>query len=321
MIVNKLKADQALGVCQLIGKVPNTTFCYRVRAARKHQGRYKEEARRFSIDVIDVDVDARRDALLSPVTLYSTGSTTTTTSRTSKSKQPRRSPRQACLLRLETKQQKTKYDTRYTAAFKEATSIVATRRTGTSMLAGKQEPVSSVCKQLNEACNLDGRKKLKRSTVYEGAKDGSTGKSPKKKGPAPKIPGAFVSLVATRAEVCQVGDGERKGRDFKQLIGASIVGTPFEDSFQVESVWRKVQREIPHALQAGTNMLVDNARTQRTTHDNLNQWFDDARKDILSTGLAVDENVFNEDGVLVSEVRFLKDTERPEDYQHRQNAS
>ena len=153
--MNKMKADQALGACQLIGKVPYTTLCYRVRAARK-QGRYKEEAKRFSIDAIDVDEDARKDALLSPVTLYSTGSSTTTASRSSKSKQPRRSPRQAILLRLETKQRKTEYDARYKAAFKDATSIVATRTTATSMLAGKQEPVSSVCKRLNVAYNLDG---------------------------------------------------------------------------------------------------------------------------------------------------------------------
>lgn len=66
MIVNKLKADQALGACQLIGKVPYTTFCYRVRVARK-QGRYKKEAKRISIDVIEVDEDARSDSLLSPV--------------------------------------------------------------------------------------------------------------------------------------------------------------------------------------------------------------------------------------------------------------
>ena len=62
--MNKLKADQALGACQLIGKVPYTTFCYWLRAARK-QGSYKEEAKQFSIDVIDVDKDARKDALLS----------------------------------------------------------------------------------------------------------------------------------------------------------------------------------------------------------------------------------------------------------------
>jgi hypothetical protein len=133
------------------------------------------------------------------------------------------------------------------------------------MLAGKQEPVLSVCKQLNEAYNLDGRKKLKRSTVCEGTKDGSAGKSPKKMGPAPKIPGAFVCLVATHAEVCQVRDRELKGREFKRLIGASIVGTPFEASFQAESVLRKVQREFAHALQAGTKISIDNARAQWTT--------------------------------------------------------
>ncbi|KAI2500983.1 hypothetical protein MHU86_13457 [Fragilaria crotonensis] len=124
------------------------------------------------------------------------------------------------------------------------------------------------------------------------------------------IAGDFITLVATHAKVCQVGDGELKGRDFKRLIGASIVGTPYEDSFQVESVWRKVRREFPDALQAGTKISIDDARAQWTTHDNLNQWFDNVKKDLLGTGLVVDENVFNKDGVLVSELRFLKDTER-----------
>jgi hypothetical protein len=42
--------------------------------------------------------------------------------------------------------------------------------------------------------------------------------------------------VKTQAEVCQVGDGKLKGLDVKRLIGASIVGTPYETSFQIESV-------------------------------------------------------------------------------------
>ena len=40
-------------------------------------------------------------------------------------------------------------------------------------------------------------------------------------GPKPKIHKVFRRAVA----VCQVGDGELKGRDVRQLIGASIIGT------------------------------------------------------------------------------------------------
>jgi hypothetical protein len=42
----------------------------------------------------------------------------------------------------------------------------------------------------------------------------------------------------------------------------------------------------------------------------LDQWFTDAKNDLLSTGLVLDERIYDEDGGLVSEVRFLKDTER-----------
>ena len=57
-------------------------------------------------------------------------------------------------------------------------------------------------------------------------------------------------------------------------------------------------------------MSVDDSRAQWTTHTNLDQWFDDAKNDLLSTGLVVDEEVFNGEGELVSEVRFKRDTER-----------
>jgi hypothetical protein len=44
-----------------------------------------------------------------------------------------------------------------------------------------------------------------------------------------------------------------------------------------------------------------------TTYDNLNQWFDDVKKDILTTGLVVDKNVFDaENGALLSEVWFKR---------------
>ncbi len=46
-------------------------------------------------------------------------------------------------------------------------------------------------------------------------------------------------------------------------------------------------------------------------YDNLNQWFDDVKKDILATGLVVDKSVFDaENGELMSEVWFKKDTEK-----------
>jgi hypothetical protein len=117
--------------------------------------------------------------------------------------------------------------------------------------------------------------------------------------------------VATHAEVCQVGDGELKGRDVKRLIGASIVGTPYDAAFQIESVWRKVRSEFPAALQAANKIsAVEDARAQWTTYDNLDQWFDDVKKDLIGTGLVEDKVVLDADGKLVSEVCFKKDSQQ-----------
>ena len=94
------------------------------------------------------------------------------------------------------------------------------------------EPVHCICERLNLEYNLDGNRQLARSTVYEAAREGVVGGvSPKAKGLKVKIPQNFASMVATHTEVCQVGDGELKGRDIKRLIGTSMVGTKHEAAF------------------------------------------------------------------------------------------
>ena len=69
------------------------------------------------------------------------------------------------------------------------------------------------------------------------------------------------------------------------MIGASIVGTEHEP--KIESVWRKFRVEFPEALQASTRLMVEDATAQWTTFDNLNQWFDNVKKDLLTTGPAL----------------------------------
>ncbi|KAI2492854.1 hypothetical protein MHU86_21695 [Fragilaria crotonensis] len=54
-------------------------------------------------------------------------------------------------------------------------------------------------------------------------------------------------------------------------------------------------------------MSVEDARSKWTTHDNLQQWFDDAKKDLISTGLVIDREVRNGNGDLLSELDFRSD--------------
>ena len=65
-------------------------------------------------------------------------------------------------------------------------------------------------------------------------------------------------------------------------------------------------------LQPATKISIDDARAALwTTFDNLNQLFDDVKRDLLRTGLVDDIQVLDEEeGMLVSEVFFKKDTKR-----------
>ena len=72
----------------------------------------------------------------------------------------------------------------------------------------------------------------------------------------------------------------------------------------------KVRNKFPEALQAANKVSVEDAREQWIRCDNLNQWFDDVKKDLITPGLVDDEIVLDADGKLVSEVRSRKDLHR-----------
>ena len=307
--MNGITAEQALGACQMTGSVPLSTLYSRIKATRE-RGTYNDHVRRADARrigaIIDITEVEDTTGVVSPVTidtsLQSLSSTANSAQTSPPQKKTRRSPKQASIARLDAKRSKVDYEGRFKAAFKDATNIVAGKASA--------ESVQNICSRLNKAYNLDGKRQLTRSTVYQATKDGLAGVSPKKKGPPSTIPAKLLEVVKTHAEVCQVGDGELKGLDVKRLIGASIVGTPYETAFQVESVWRKVRSEYPDALQAANKISVEDARAQWTTHDNLNQWFDDAKKDLVATGLVEDKAVLDENGKVVSEVCFKCDSER-----------
>ena len=225
-----------------------------------------------------------------------------------KGKRTRKSPRQASEARLDEKQARDSLNERYSKAFKEATTLISSKSGAKNKMTTAQ-----VITQMNEEYNLNGTTKvLKRSTLYKAVSTGNVGNSPMRKGPPPKIPRELLEVVATHAEVCQAGDcGELRGREIKRLIGAAVLGTEFDNKFKVQSVWKKVRREFPEKLQAASKLSVDDARGQWTTQNNLQQWFDDAKRDLIQTGLVIDREVrCSVTGDLISEVDFRSDEVR-----------
>ncbi len=72
-----------------------------------------------------------------------------------------------------------------------------------------------------------------------------------------------------------------------------------------------VRCDFPERLAATIQMLMDDTRTKWTTHDNLKQWFDDAKIDLVSTGLVIDREVRGGNGRFISEVDFRSDEVTP----------
>ena len=220
MIVNKLQLNEALGACGLHDEVSYSKLQHNVQLA-------KENPTILSF-FTPIDVDAKiinnkenRNVIeldgsgdVSPLTLSSLSEQSSSSSSTRK--KHRKSPKQACLERLALKQQKNEYDLRLKAAFKEATNLAAD---------GDPQPVETMLVGINAKYNLDGKKKVPRSSVYRAVKNGVAGKSPPKRGPAPKVPLLLLKAVAAHVEVNLVKNGELRGKDIKRLIGASAKST------------------------------------------------------------------------------------------------
>ena len=170
------------------------------------------------------------------------------------------------------------------------------------------ESVPDLIDRLNRKYNLvrqKGKRQLARSTVTRSVQQGRVGVSPCKKGPRPKIPDILLDVTATHSEVSQVGTGgELRGKDLKILMGAAALGTPYEGTFKIESAWKKLRKVHPEKLQAANVATGEDARIKWTTYQNLQRWFDDAKADLLDSGLAFNNPVVNERGELLSEIDF-----------------
>ena len=326
VVDHRIQLDQALWACRLHNRVNIQTLHYRVQKELKLRIEQWEAANpalprqegmiiaippnEDRVVVEQEDTSGRSGA--SPLTETDesterssalTNSTATTKS-TRKKRRSRRSPRQVSEARLDAKVEREDLNQRYKAAFKQATLLMSD--------ALHDESVTLIIKRLNTKHNLIGTKKtLTRSTLYRAVSKGSHGEtSPAKKGPAEKIPGVLLNVAVAHTQVSQCGDGEMRGREIKRLIGAAIVGTEYNNKFKIESVWRKMRREFPEQLQAASKVSIDDARAQWTTFDNLQQWFDDVKKDLIETGLVIDAEVRDANGVLMSELDFRSDDVR-----------
>ena len=314
VLVNELQLDQALWACRLHDKVSLQTLHNHVkRAAAAMSATTISNTKKKSKEGMIVKV-------IPPASDNGPGSTTTDTSPLTmsssgystgiKKKRTRRTARQVSEARIQEKFLREDYSRRFKQAFREGTRDLARiydPESNTPPYAF-DESAHVIVDRLNETFCLDGKRKLSRSTLYRAIEEGRVGQSPLRKGPRTKIPDVLLNITVTHAEVSQVGNsGELRGRDFKRLLGAAVMGTDHDSKFTAESAWRKLRREFPERLAATKQMTMEETRAKWTTHDNLKQWFDDGKIDLVSTGLVFDKEIRGEDGALISELDFRSD--------------
>ena len=98
------------------------------------------------------------------------------------------------------------------------------------------------------------------------------------------------------------------GLDFRKLAGLTLFSyIDHHGTFTFESAWTKLRREFPEQLQPANKMSMDDSRAQWTTYSNLQQWFDDAKNCLIGSGLLIDAEVRDVNGVLLSELDFRSD--------------
>ena len=281
---NKVSLLQALRACLLHETITVHTLHYHVKRAEQNGGMHlsgsvsKHSKEGMVIDITTAGAasttSAPTDKQTSPLTETSSSSFSVSTKRT------RKTSKQAGNARIEAKREREDYNRRFKEAFKEATRVVQEKKEGKKP---SRETAQQVVTRLNAEYNLNGKRKLSKSTVYREVKKGNIGRSPPKKGPPTKIPDILLDVVATHSEVCQVGNGgELRGQGIKRLLGAAVLGTKYEKKFTIKSAWRKLRSKHPERITAGGQVSMEDARSKWTTHDNLQQWFNDAKNHDLS---------------------------------------
>ena len=68
-----------------------------------------------------------------------------------------------------------------------------------------------------------------------------------------------------------------------------------------------LRTQHPERLQTWTKISIEEARSKWTTVNNLEQWFNDAKVDLMKSGLVIDREVRDAGGKLLSEVDFCSD--------------
>ena len=151
---------------------------------------------------------------------------------------------------------------KYKRALKEATTLVKEEEMG----------IRKAVRLMNEKYQLTRKSErlLTKSTVSDYVTKGLIGASPQKRGPLPKLPKDFNTLLNAHVEMKQLeGVQETKPRHIKALIGAAVRDTDHDDMSR-DYLYRKFRKEMCATVAPTKPMQMEERPGLWTTHNNLN---------------------------------------------------
>ena len=99
---------------------------------------------------------------------------------------------------------------------------------------------------------------------------GNFGCSPKKKGKSPEVSREWKELIAVHINISQVSTvGEADGAAIKGTIRASIIGTDYEDKFNLKKAWEDIRCIHAAKLVPAGHLAADDIRYQWCTLTNI----------------------------------------------------
>lgn len=172
---------------------------------------------------------------------------------------------------------------RYSLALKESTQLCV-------------DDGGSLCKiaiEINKKYQLEGKWKITHETLRfytDPNHPERVNSSPMKQGPKPSLPPVLLELVQVHVSMCQLsGNGERKPKKLKAIIGAAIANTLFKNNLSVGYIYKQLRHRFPNKVQQSKAMQVEDCRMNWTTYPNLNAWFNGSKQCLIHYGYVEDK--------------------------------
>ena len=189
-------------------------------------------------------------------------------------------------------------DGRYKSAFKACTALLQPTMASEDSSRGRRVTAKKRTVSIRKArdrinaemLSSPNDRKLKRSTIFDAVQRGEFGVSPMKKGRPSTIPPELTHGLACHAVMMQSsGEGEASSIKMRAIGGALTLGTPHENKFSIEYLWRQTRIRHPKMIMPAKAINNEDRRVDWLTYHNIMDWNKKAKAFLISCGMCTEE--------------------------------